>query len=430
MTSMQSRENGETYMSKTVLMVAFDLPPSAISSGYLRPLAFAKYLPSFGWAPVALSANERAYTRTDPASVGMIPDHCLVYRAFAIDARRQLGVGGRYPSILAQPDRWSSWWPAAVYQGLRLIRRHRVQAIWSTYPIMTAHCVAHTLSCLTGVPWVADFRDPVATSVAAQDPRTISTQMRWEHRVLNRAAYSVFTTPGARQSCAERYPEIDSAKRLKVIPNGFDEDDFTTLPPYVPFKNGRPIHLVHGGLLYPSGRNPLPFFEALASLTKSGHLTARDIKVTLRASGSEARYATDVDRLGLTGMVTLAPALPYREGLAEQSQADALLLFQGDQFDNQIPTKLYEYLRVGRPIFALVGSQGETAAVLRQAGCAAIVSGTNADIIQTALLDFVHAFRQTRLQKADSSKVLKYSRLGATAVLAKTLDEATAEADQ
>ena len=417
-------------MKEKLLMVAFHIPPSSISSGHLRPLGFAKYLSSLGWEPLILSARESAYIQTDPSSVSLIPESLTVHRVFAVDAKRRLSIGGKYPSVFAQPDRWSSWWPAAVFRGLRLIRRHHVRAIWSTYPIMTAHCVAYTLSRLTGLPWIADFRDPVTNSVATQDRRTISTQMRWEQRVLSQAAYCVFTTPGAARFYAERYPEISLAGRLKVIPNGFDEDDFASLPQHKLFEGERPLHLVHAGILYSTGRSPIPFFEALAKLRDSGFLGIHDIRVTLRASGSEALYGLELARLGLEGIVTLEAMLPYREALAEQSQADALLLFQGDQYDNQIPAKLYEYLRIGRPIFSLVGAQGDTAAILRESEGMALVPIDDVPAIQTALMKFVTALRANSAIGTSREAALKYSRREGALLLRNLLDQSVASATQ
>ena len=288
---------------------------------------------------------------------------------------------------------------------------------------MTAHCVAYTLSRLTGLPWIADFRDPVTSSVATHDRLTVSTQMRWERRVLSRATYSVFTTPGALRSYAERYPEIDRAGRLRFIPNGYDEDDFEGLPPYRSIEGEHPLHLVHAGILYPSGRSPIPFFEALANLRDSGFLGPHDIRVTLRASGSEALYGAELQRLGLGSMVTLAPTLRYREALAEQSQADALLLFQGDQYDSQIPAKLYEYLRIGRPIFGLVGAHGDTAAILRESECTALVSLDDVPAIQNGLMQFIGALRADRAFCTPRDAALKYSRHAGAILLGTLLNQ-------
>jgi hypothetical protein len=90
---------------------------------------------------------------------------------------------------------------------LRLIRRHQISAIWSTYPIMTAHGIAGTLSRLTGLPWIADFRDPVASSVEAGNPFSVSSQQRLERRVLARARRIGFRTVTMRRhlrGCRQR----------------------------------------------------------------------------------------------------------------------------------------------------------------------------------------------------------------------------------
>lgn len=415
---MESRE-------KTVLMVAYHFPPAAIGSGQLRTLGFVKYLPSLGWNPVVLSANARAYPRIDATSEELIPQSCLVYRAFALDARRHFGIRGKYPDFLAQPDRWVSWWPAAVRQGLRLIRRYRIRAIWSTYPIMTAHCIAYTLSRLTGLPWIADFRDPVMSSVAGQSRLTVSTQMRWEHRVVSNATHSVFTTTGAMQSCAERYSQTYRDGRMTVISNGYDEAAFSALPAPRLYQTDRPLRLVHSGLLYRSGRDPIPFFMALAHLKSTGIVNAEYLQVTLRASGCEVEYAAEIKRLGLNDLVSLAAPIPYQEALAEQADADALLLFQGSQYDRQIPVKLYEYLRIGRPIFALVGENGDTATLLRDIGGTVIAPLDETSVIVRRFGKFIRALKKGQVPKADKSIVWKYSRSQTAVMLARLLDQIT-----
>ncbi|HET7563084.1 MAG TPA: glycosyltransferase [Rhodanobacteraceae bacterium] len=410
-------------MGRAVLMIAFHFPPAAMGSGHLRTIGFARHLPGFGWDPVVLSATPRAYPSVAPASADAIREEIVVARALAFDARRHFGIGGKYPAFLAQPDRWNSWWPAAVLQGLRLIRRHRVRAIWSTYPIMTAHCIARTLSAMTRLPWIADFRDPVSSSVEAGNPYTLASQQRWERRVMRDATCAVFTTPGAVRDYSERFPEVSDKGRVALIANGYDEDGFADLPVMPPPRNGRPLVMLHSGLLYPEGRNPVPFLTALARLKAAGVVGAGSIEIVLRASGSEGSYAREIERLGLEKMVTLAPHVSNREALEEQASADALLLFQGGRYDRQIPAKVYEYLRIGRPIFAMLGQSGDTANLLRETGGAELVSIEDVSAIEERLRVFIEALRTDRAPQAKPGSIAKCSRREGAALLAGLLDE-------
>lgn len=410
-------------MRRTVLITSVHFPPSALS-GPRRLLAFAKYLPEFGWDTTVLTANPRVYEAVDPASIRLIPDACDVHRTFALDVKRQLAIRGRYPSILAQPDRWASWIPSAVLRGLLLIKQRNVRVILSSYPAMTSHCVAFWLNRLTGVPWVADFRDPVSGAGATLAPKTLRSRLRWEERTLRCAARLVFTTAGAARSYAERLPETGTRNRISVIANGYDDEAFKDIPEGpVTAGNGKPLVLLHSGLLYPEGRNPAPFLAALARLVAAGDTDASAVRVILRASGSEQRYAEEISRLGLETIVSLGPRISGRDALIEQAQADGLLLFQGPQYDHQIPAKVYEYLRIGRPIFALVGEHGDTAALLQNTGGAEIVPIDEVSTIQARLHAFIGALRERTAPRVQSSVAEQFSRRAQTAKLADLLDQ-------
>lgn len=410
---------------KRVLMIAFHFPPSSMGSGHLRTLGFVRSLPQFGWEPIVLSVNATALPRVDARNLDLVPGHCRVYRSPALDVRRHLSIRGKYFGFLAQPDGWASWWPMAVMQGRRLIREHRIDAIWSTYPIMTAHCIAYTLSRMFGLPWVADFRDPVAGSVGKENRYSATSQHRWERRIAGTAAHTVFTTPGAMASYAASYPDTAAAGRVSVIPNGYDEDLFDDMPEPPARVPGRPLTLLHSGTLYPDGRNPMSFLTALANLKAKGLLSEGDLRVVLRASGSETAYGAELRRLGLERMITLAPPICSREALLEQAGADGLLLFQGRRFDHQIPAKVYEYLRMRRPILALVGLGGDTDTFLRSTGCARIVAMDDTAAIEDGIVAFVGDLREGRAAVASDSVIRACSRPRGAATLAALLDRVT-----
>jgi len=422
-------------MTKRVLMIAYHYPPAKGSSGALRTLNFSRHLPKHGWDPLVLTVSPNAHPEVGTDLLSAIPDGTVVRRAFSLDARRHLAFKGRYFDWTALPDRWSSWIAAAVPAGLRLIFKYKPEVLWSTYPIASALWIGYFLHRITGLPWVADFRDPL-TEV---DPRTGEhhppNKKLWtarraiERRTVQHSARTVLVTPGAKRIYAERYLEIP-AKRWAIIPNGYEEETFALVEKYVPPRvlNGGAIQLLHSGVLYPTpDRDPSAFLEALGTLRKNGTLSDSQVNVTLRASGSEDHYWTLIQRNGLQGMVRLEPAIPYREALKEMLCVDGLLVFQGYTSNPAIPAKLYEYLRARRPILAMVDSEGDTADTLRSARTGTLVPLDSSQRIASEFLVFLDQIRQGSAPVPDPAFLQGLTRESRAAELAALLDEVDAE---
>lgn len=209
---------------KRVLMIAYHFPPLGGSSGIQRTLRFMRYLPEFGWEPIILTAHPRAYERTSEDQLADVPPGVHVIRAQAWDTARHFAVRGRFPGFLARPDRWRSWILGAVPAGLGAIRKFRPHAIWSTYPIPTAHRIGHVLASRSRLPWIADFRDPMAQDGYPSDPATWRSYARIERETVQLARFCTFTTPSAVTTYRSRYPA--HSHRFSLLENGYDEETF------------------------------------------------------------------------------------------------------------------------------------------------------------------------------------------------------------
>ncbi|HEX8013412.1 MAG TPA: glycosyltransferase, partial [Casimicrobiaceae bacterium] len=352
---------------RRVLMVAYHFPPLAGSSGIQRTLRFVQHLPALGWEPIVLTANPRAYERTSEDLIGEIPKGVVVEHAFALDTARHLAIAGRYPGFLARPDRWSTWRLGAVPAGMRLIRRLRPDVIWSTYPIATAHVIADALQRASRLPWIGDFRDPMAQDGYPEDPRTWRSFKRIEERAVANARFSVFVTPGAARTYRSRYPTM--ADRITVIENGFDEESFAGLDraPHEPLNPGK-VTLLHSGVVYPAERDPTGLFAAMRKIVERGAMHRAELKIRFRAAAHDETLQALARNAGVEDMIEWLPPVSYRAALEEMIRADGLLLLQAANCNEQIPAKLYEYLRAGRPVVALTDPRGDTAGVLRDAG--------------------------------------------------------------
>jgi hypothetical protein len=230
--------------------------------------------------------------------------------------------------------------------------------------------------------------------------------------VMNSTAL-VFVAPGALRMYRERYPEVPG-ERWHLITNGYDEVSFIAAQQRATQSHlhGRPLVVVHSGLLYPQvgDRNPVTFFDALVNLRIAGKIDPSSLKIVLRASGHDDIYRALLRERALEDLVSLEPPLSYIDALAEMIGADGLLLVQGAISNPNIPAKLYEYLRARRPIFALTDEKGDTAAVLRDAKVGTIASLDSSRSIERAFEQFIQQVRSGTAPIAPDEIVRAYSR--------------------
>ncbi|MBK8745498.1 glycosyltransferase [Propionivibrio sp.] len=410
---------------KRLLMIAYHFPPLAGSSGIQRTLRFVQHLPKFNWEPIVLTADPRAYERTSDDLMADIPKGVVVRRAFALDTARQLSIAGRYIGAMARPDRWVSWKIAAVREGVRMIREFKPQAIWSSYPIATAHLIGAELQKRSGLPWIADFRDPMVQEGYPPDPLVRKSYQAIEERALATARYSTFTTPSAARTYQLRYP--GNADRVVVLENGYDEETFSSAQNNV--TQNRKIHpgavtLLHSGIVYPEERDPSELFAALGHLKESGRIIPGTFKIRFRASVHDDLLCALADKFKVAEFIDCQPPIPYREALLEMLNADGLLVMQASNCNEQIPAKIYEYLRARRPILALTDPAGDTAVTLRCAGVNDIARLDSRSEISEALPRFIEAIVQSKVIMPHAEIVEQASREGRTEQLARLLESA------
>lgn len=408
------------FMVKRVLMIASYFPPMHVSSGQQRTLKFSTYLREHQWQPTVLSVNPRAYMRVNNSQIREIPDDVKVIRAFCLDTAKHLSLFGKYPGFLAWPDRWISWWLGAIPAALWHIRKYRPDVIWTTYPIATANLIGLTLHKITGIPWVADLRDSMTEDDYPPDPQ-VRKIYRWiEKKLVQNAVRVIFTADGTLEMYKQRYPEIDPNK-WHTISNGFDEDNFREATTTIPRKPNKQLTLVHSGLLYPSERDPIPFFNAISDLKKENDKLL-GVKVILRASGNEDFYQQIIREMGIDDIISLEPPLAYNEALAEMLNADGLMVFQAKNCNHQIPAKVYEYIRARKHILALTDKSGDTAHVLEKSGLGRIADIADRDNIRKNMLEFVDEIKSMTYEIASDEVINSFSRRAQTKKLAVLLD--------
>jgi hypothetical protein len=129
-------------------------------------------------------------------------------------------------------------------------------------------------------------------------------------------------------------------KEVKVVLNGYAEEDFSELPTDDHMTG--PLTIRYLGSLYSGLRDPSPLFVAIG-LLESG--LCRQLRVEFFGE-SDAGIQRLAAELGVADRIFIRSRVPYRTALELQLQADVLLLLQWNdsQDEGAIPAKLFEYL--------------------------------------------------------------------------------------
>jgi glycosyltransferase involved in cell wall biosynthesis len=283
-------------------------------------------------------------------------------------------------------------WAHHAYQaGLRFLEQHpgdRV-TIFSTFPPLGCHLAAWWLARRKGIPWIADFRDPlVGNPIHEILPWRARQTYEFVQRTLNASAGAfIANTDEAERLMKQKHRS--RASRVHLIWNGFDPEQ-RVMPLPLP---SRPFKLVsHVGELYES-RTAVPLLESFSRLIDSGQISPERVRVELTGPMEEGCLPPTPFREAAEAQGWLKLKLgqvPKEEALQIAQTSDALLLIQ-PQSAIQVPGKLFEYLQIGRPILALVPRRSSVERVLEKSGVPyrCVYSGSSPDEFDRAVLEFL-----------------------------------------
>lgn len=287
-------------------------------------------------------------------------------------------------SLLSLPDNQRGFILPAVRAAARSGCQYDV--VYTTAPPFSVHLAGLLITVLTGVRWVAEFRDPWTDNPSKpaflRSRLSDSVDAWFESLCLGRADLVVTVS----SAVGTRLDRGGSARHVITIRNGID--CLQDAPP--PADPSRPFTIVYAGSFY-HARDPFPFMGAIADLVGRGEVDQNRLRVSLIGtpdSFAGRSISGYIDQQGLSGVVRLEGWMEREQCLAEVRSADALWLLAMDQ-PEQVPNKLYEYLGTRRPILAVTDRDGETGRMLNLAGGHVVVESNEPAPIRRALLSLL-----------------------------------------
>lgn len=346
---------------KPVLLVAYLYPPHNYS-GAIRAYRFVKYLERLGHPATVLAAG----TSSRPAVEGGV--------------HRVRGELEHYPQrdisacleriarrVLFPYDAGSIWGARAIGYSRRLMGARPRPVVLSTSPPVTAHWVGLWLKKRYGARWIADFRDPFMDSAGRTKWVAARTDPLIERAIFRAADAIVANTDVAAEKWRRRYPEL--GRKIHVIWNGFDPEE-PLGPSPLPPRDYRIIS--HVGEIY-STRHPGHLLASLDRLLRRNAAPADRLRVRLVGTLERSSFPDPglLDRLAAAGFVEYTPRqVPRREAQEVMAGSDYLLLLDLLRGNTglHVPAKLFEYVRIGRPILAITTRNSAAERVLGWSG--------------------------------------------------------------
>lgn len=401
-------------------MIINEFPPVG-ESGVQRPLKFLKYLDKAGWDTYVITPRRPSKSVMDESLCQEIPVRTKIYRT------PSLGVSGksgdhfsaikfslgtsqnifqtlyasvlRYLNHLLFPlDKQAGWVPFALVKAIWLIKNRGITNVYITAFPYSAFLTGICLKKIFGnkIRWVADYRDTwqfeqLLLDIPSWRHRVIR---RWDERVLRTCDRAVFVTDYIRNLYIRAYPWLE--KKSSTITNGYDEDDFVGLKSQ---NRDKFTLLFMGKLNFLATSDPRPLLQALAHWQE----TEFQLLHIGSLSGEVKAVTSKYEFFHYHGYKSHREALEYALG----ADVNLILLNDTEHAAGIVTGKMFELLRLGKPILALGPDQGIAKDMLESSNAGLYAPLHNEEAILKALQRLKC---EPSLFKADNSVITAFSR--------------------
>ncbi len=425
-------------MNNRVLIIAYYWPPSG-GSGVQRWLKFVKYLPQWGWVPYVFTPENPSFAIQDESLLKDVPMEAEVIRFpiwepyesfFKISG--MLGwknsskatdmVSTQNRSLFQKvstfvranfliPDPRIFWVRPSVKFLQDFLIENQIRTVITTGPPHSIHLIGYKLKRKNpSLRWLADFRDPWSEwgllDSLNVSPLARTLHRRLESKVLRTADKIITITP-----FYVRKFEALAQRKVTLLTNGYDEEDFRTLVVQSPDK----FTIRHVGIVN-ERCDPRPFITVIEKLISSNPDFKSKVHVDFVGEVHSQFKNFVLASTDLSYVTTFTPSVPHEQLIPIYGKSSLLVLILTGYKDPEgyMPGKLFEYLATGLPILGIGPTGGDAGALLRSTGAGEMVEGSDHVRIEMKIMEYFSAWSQLGMSLVGKRDVSKYSRKNIT----------------
>ena len=369
---------------RKVLIITYYWPPSA-GSGVQRWLKFSKYLPENGWKPYVFTAESPSFDVKDECLLNDISPETEVWKSpiwepyslrdkiFGKSTNSNFGIVQDKSSLKNKilnwlrgnifiPDPKVFWVRSSVKLLTKKIVEENITHMISTGPPHSMHLIALALKKKNpNIKWISDFRDPWSQLDILDDFR-LTKRSRLKHQQLEKEVLLHSDICLTVSDTWKKSFKTLGANNVKVITNGFDEENFNTLD----VQNDKFI-IGHYGLLNHL-RNPINLWKNLNTLCEDNPDFNEKLEIRLSGNIDTEVLQSITENFHLKNKIKILGYLSHNDVLSEYNKSSVLLLlvFNSESGKGNYPGKIFEYFAAKKPILGFGPENSDTEKLIKK----------------------------------------------------------------
>ncbi len=419
-----------------VLIIVYYWPPSG-GAGVQRWVKLSKYLQKQGHQVFVITVNPDAasYTNIDNSLENDINENIKVYKTNSFEPlniysklfKKKLPSAGFantdnsgffsklitfIRSNIFIPDPRRGWNKYAYKQAVELILKENIKTVITSSPPHSSQLIGYKLKKNFDINWISDLRDPW-TDIYYYNllNHTLFSKYidKCYEKLILKKADTILTVSEGLKTLFLNKNYIENADKIKVITNGFDEEDFNGITKA--HENNKFVISYIGTIT--EQYNPNTFFCALKNVIKK--YPEKEIQLQFIGSLS-LRVEEELKKLELEKHYTKINYVEHKKALEYMVNSSCLLLFIPDVKNAKgiLTGKLMEYIGSRKPIICIGEKDSNAEKIILDCNSGLSFERENIEGIET----FIEKLINNYSFDFNDNEIQKYSRRSQALVLA------------